>query len=84
MDQFLCRAVQDLIGKCSSVHDIDMAELIQSQFQQCSLSVILQKFLDLPVQRRFRMQSRGGIHFVGDTVIVVSDHNDKRLSFPVI
>ena len=61
-----------------------MAELIQSDLQQCPLSAFLQEFHDLPVQRRFRMQSGGRIHLVGNTVVVISYYDHKRLSILII
>ena len=61
-----------------------MTELIQSDLQQSPLSAFLQEFPDLPIQRRFRMQSGGRIHLVGNTVVVISYYDHKRLSILII
>ena len=61
-----------------------MTELIQSDLQQSPLSAFLQEFPDLPVQRRFRMQAGGRIHFIRNTIIIVSYDNNKWFSFFII
>ena len=78
MKQFICCSAEKFIREIRSVQNIDIAELIQRHLQKSGRTIHRQKFRNPVIQCRFRTQTRYRIHLVGNTVIIVLNHDNQR------